>query len=54
MSNYEKARVELTNIKIKKLKCAAKNRTGTTLRITKKNVHDEKLPHIIFNNKAKN
>ena len=25
-----------------------KNKTGTTLRITKKNIHDEELPHELF------
>ena len=27
---------------------AAKNKTGTTLRITKKNFQDEELPHELF------
>ena len=34
MANYEEARVKLTNIWLHKLKSAAKNKTGTTLRIT--------------------
>ena len=45
MEKYEKARVKLTNIKLKKLKSAAKNKAGTTLRITKKYFQDEELPH---------
>ena len=45
MANYEKARVKLTNTQLNKLKSAAKNRLGTTLRITKKN---PRLPHELF------
>ena len=37
MANYEEARVKLTNTQLNKLKSAAKNKTGTTLRITKGN-----------------
>ena len=33
---------------LNKLKSAAKNKTGTTLRITKKNIHDGKLPYKLF------
>ena len=36
MTNYEEARVRLTNISLNKLKSAAKDRTSATLRITKK------------------
>ena len=36
---YEEARVKLTNKQLNKLKSAAKNKIGTTLRITKRNVH---------------
>ena len=35
MASYLEARVK-------------KNKTGTTLRITKKNIHDEELPHELF------
>ena len=45
---YQEARVKLTNAKLIKLKSAAKNRTGTTLRTTKKNFQDEEFPHEIF------
>ena len=41
MANYEEARVKLTNTQLNKLKFAAKNKTGTILRITKKNLQDE-------------
>ena len=39
-----KARVKLTNTKLNKLKFTAKNKTGTILRLTKKNFEDEELP----------
>ena len=45
MANYEEARIKLANIQLNKLKSAAKNRLGTTLRITKKN---PQLPHELF------
>ena len=36
MANYEKAKVKITNTDLNKLKSAAKDKTGTTLRISKK------------------
>ena len=59
MANYQEARVTLTSFQLNELKSAAKNKTGTTLRITQKNVQDEKLPHELFltirqKNKIKN
>ena len=48
MAKYEKARVKLTNTQLNKLKSTAKNKTGTTLRITDKNFQDEELPHELF------
>ena len=48
MENYQEARVKLTNTKLNKLKSAAKNKTGTTLRLTKKNVKDEEFPYELF------
>ena len=48
MVNYEEARVKLTNTQLSKLKSTAKIKTGTTLRITKKNFQDEELPHELF------
>ena len=44
MANYEEARVKLTNMKLNKLKSAAKDKTGTTLRIRNKKFQDEELP----------
>ena len=37
MGNYEEARVKLTNTQLNKLQSATKNKTGTTVRLTKKN-----------------
>ena len=48
MANYEEARVKLANTQLNKLKSAAKNKTGTILRITQKNFQDEELPHELF------
>ena len=48
MANYEEARVKLTNTQLNKLKSAAKNKTRTTLQITKKNFQYEELPHELF------
>ena len=48
MTNYEKARVKLTNNQLKGLESPAKSKTGTTLRITEKNFQGEELPHKQF------
>ena len=48
MANYQGARVKLTNTQLNKLKSAAKNKTGTTIRLNKKNFEDEELPHELF------
>ena len=45
MSNYQKARVKLTNTQLSKLWSAAKIKIGTKLRLNKKNFEDEELPH---------
>ena len=41
MVNYEEVRIKLLNAQLNKLKSAAKNKTWTTLRITKKNFQEE-------------
>ena len=41
----KKGRVKVETVQLKKLKSSAKNKTGTTLRIKKKNFQDEELPH---------
>ena len=48
MANYQEAKVKLTNTQLNKLKSAAKNKTGTILRLNKKNFEDEELPHELF------
>ena len=54
MANYEKARVKVNILnsvakgQLNKLKSAAKSKTGTTLKTTKKNVQDEKLSRELF------
>ena len=48
MANYEEIRVKLTNTQLNKLKSAAKIKTETILRITKKNFQEEEFPHELF------
>ena len=48
IANYQEARVKLTNTQLNKLKSVAKNKTGTMLRINKKNFQDKELPHELF------
>ena len=48
MTNYQERRVKLTNTQLSKSKCAAKNKTGTILRLSQKNFEDEELPHELF------
>ena len=48
MISYEEARAKLTNIQLNKLKSPAKNKTGTKLRLNKKNFEDEELLHELF------
>ena len=49
MSNYQEAKVKLTNTQLNKLKSAGQNKTGTLLRVNKKNFEDEEeLPHKLF------
>ena len=45
MTNCQEARVKLTNTQWNKLKSAAKSKTGTILRLNKKNFENEELPH---------
>ena len=41
MTNYQETRVKLTNTQWSKLKPATKNKTGTILRLNKKNLKIE-------------
>ena len=45
MPHYEEARV---NAQLSKLRSAGKNKTGTTLRMNKKNVQEKELPQELF------
>ena len=48
MANYQEVKVKLTNTQLNKLKSAVKNKTGTILRLNKKNFEDEELPQELF------
>ena len=48
MANYQEARVKLTSTHLIKLKSAAKNKTGTILKLNKKNFEDEELANALF------
>ena len=48
MANYEEFRVKLTNKQLNKLKSAPKIKTGTILRMNKKNFEDEESLHQLF------
>ena len=48
MANYEETRVRLTKQITKPTQVCRKNKTVTTLRITKKNFEDEELTHKLF------
>ena len=55
IANYQEATVKLTNTQLNRLKSAAVNKTGTILRLNKKNFEDEESPHEFFaNNKTNN
>ena len=54
MANYQEARVKSTNTQLHKLKSAAKNKTGTKLRVNTKNFEDEEVPHELFLTKKTN
>ena len=40
--------LKLTNTELNKLRSAAKNKTGRVLRLNKKKIEDEELPHELF------
>ena len=48
MTNYQEARDKITNAQLNKLKSATKIKTGTILRVNKKNFQNEELPHELF------
>ena len=45
MVNYEEGNIKLKNTQLNELKSAAKDKTGTVLRINKKNFQDEEFLH---------
>ena len=45
MVEYNKVNVKLSDTRLKKLKSAVKNKTGTTLRISLKMFNGNNLPH---------
>ena len=45
MVEYSKVNVKLTDTKLKKLKTAAKNKTGTNLRLSLEMLNGNDLPH---------
>ena len=45
MVEYSKVNVKLSNTQLKKLKTSAKNKTGTTLRMSFKMFNGKDLPH---------
>ena len=48
MTDYQEARVKLTNTQLNKLRSVAKSKTGTILTLNKKNFKDEELVHELF------
>ena len=48
MANYQEVIVKLTNTHLNILKSATKNKTRTILRLNKKKIEDEELPHELF------
>ena len=48
MVNYEEGNIKLKNTQLNELKSAAKDKTGTVLRINKKNFQDEEFLHEWF------
>ena len=48
MAKDQQARVKVKNTQLNNLKSAAKYKTGTKLRLNKKNFEDEELPYELF------
>ena len=45
LANYQEERVKITNTQLNELKSAAKNKTATTLKATKKSFQEKESPH---------
>ena len=55
MVEYCKVNVKLSEMQLKKLKTAVKNKTGTTLRISLKMLNENDLPHeLLLTTRQKN
>ena len=54
MVEYSKTNVKLSNVQLKKLKTAVKNKTGTTLTMSLKILDQNDLSRIIIDNKTQN
>ena len=55
MVEYCKVNVKLSEMQLKKLKTAVKNKTGTTLRISFKMLNENDLPHeLLLTTRQKN
>ena len=48
MANYQEVRVKPKNTQLNKSNSAAKNKTGTIVRLNKKNFEDDELTHQSF------
>ena len=48
MANFEEVRVKLASRQLNKLKSAGKDKARTILRVNKKKIEDEELPHELF------
>ena len=51
MVEYNKVNVKLSDTQLKKLKNAAKNKTGTTLKVNLKMSNGNNLPHELLQDK---
>ena len=54
MVEYSKTNVKLSDVRLKKLKTAVKNKTGTTLTMSLKILDENGLSRIIIDNKTQN
>ena len=48
MTNYQEARVKLAKYTIKQIKICSEKKTGTILRLNKKNFEDDELQRALF------
>ena len=53
MVEYSKVNVKLSDVQLKKLKTAVKNKTGTTLRMSLKMFYGNDIPHELLTTRQK-